>query len=156
MATTNNNQGDEPLTTTLERQVQTLDYFASHFIGGHRYRKFTACLMNIKQREDKTLRSYITRLNKEAISINEADDKILMVAFTNGLRKGKFLFSLYKNHVGHTLQCYVHERGRHAVGPRREAKEEAWQDRGRQQGLEIGGRIDSLNPPLEGSQTSPR
>ena len=30
-------------------------------------------------------------------SINEADDKILVAAFINGLRKGKFLFSLYKN-----------------------------------------------------------
>ena len=29
--------------------------------------------------------------------IDEVDDKILVVAFTNGLRKGKFLFSLYKN-----------------------------------------------------------
>ena len=71
--------------------------FASHFVGGHRYKKFTACLMNIKQREDETLRSYITCFNKEALPIDEADDKILMVAFTNGLWKGKFLFSLYKN-----------------------------------------------------------
>ena len=55
------------------------------------------CLMNIKQREDKTLRSYITRFNKEAFLIDEADDKILVPAFTNGLQKGKFLFSLYKN-----------------------------------------------------------
>ena len=53
--------------------------------------------MNIRQREDKSLRSYIGRFNKEALSIDEADDKILMAAFTNGLRKGKFLFSLYKN-----------------------------------------------------------
>ena len=29
--------------------------------------------------------------------IDEADDKILVAAFTNGLQKGKFLFSLYKN-----------------------------------------------------------
>ena len=29
--------------------------FTSHFIGGHRYKKSTACLMNIKQREDETL-----------------------------------------------------------------------------------------------------
>ena len=43
------------------------------------------------------LRSYITRFNKEALSIDEADDKILITAFTNGLWKGKFLFSLYKN-----------------------------------------------------------
>ncbi|XP_075655212.1 uncharacterized protein LOC142625440 [Castanea sativa] len=71
--------------------------FVSHFIGGHRYKKSTACLMNIKQREDKSLRSYITRFNKEVLSIDKADDKILVAVFTNGLRKGKFLFSLYKN-----------------------------------------------------------
>ena len=53
--------------------------------------------MSISQREDETLRSYIARFNKEAFSIDEADDKILVTAFTNGLWKGKFLFSLYKN-----------------------------------------------------------
>ena len=71
--------------------------FTAHFIGGHMYKKFTACLMSIKQREDETLRSYISRFNKESLSIDEADNKILVAAFTNGLRKGKFLFSLYKN-----------------------------------------------------------
>ena len=53
--------------------------------------------MSIKQREDETLRSYISRFNKETLSIDEVDDKILVAAFTNGLRNGKFLFSLYKN-----------------------------------------------------------
>ena len=71
--------------------------FALHFIEGHRYKKSTACLMNIRQWDDKTLTSYITHFNKEALSIDEAKDKILVVIFTNGLRKGKFLFSLYKN-----------------------------------------------------------
>ena len=28
--------------------------FASRFIGGHRYKKSTTCLMSIKQREDET------------------------------------------------------------------------------------------------------
>ena len=49
--------------------------------------------MNIKQREDETLRSYITRFNKKALLI----DEVVMAIFINGLRKGKFLFSLYKN-----------------------------------------------------------
>ena len=53
--------------------------------------------MSIKQREEETLRSYITHFNKEALSIDEADNKILVVAFTNRLQKGKFLFTLYKN-----------------------------------------------------------
>ena len=43
------------------------------------------------------LRSYISRFNKEALSIDEVDDKIFVAAFTNELRKGKFLSSLYKN-----------------------------------------------------------
>nr|XP_023899823.1 uncharacterized protein LOC112011708 [Quercus suber] len=71
--------------------------FALHFIGGRRYKKSIACLMSIRQREDETLRSYIARFNKEALSIDEADNKILVAAFMNGIRKGKFLFSLYKN-----------------------------------------------------------
>ena len=71
--------------------------FTAHFIGGHRYKKSTAYLMSIRQQEDKTLRSYISYFNKEALLIDKADDKILVAAFTNGLRKGKFLFSLYKN-----------------------------------------------------------
>ena len=71
--------------------------FTARFIWGHKYKNSMACLMSIRQWEDETLRSYISRFNKEALSINEVDDKILVVAFTNGLRKGKFLFSLYKN-----------------------------------------------------------
>ena len=61
------------------------------------YKKSTACLMSIKQWEDETLRLYIARFNKEILSIDEADDKILVAAFTNGLQKGSFLFFLYKN-----------------------------------------------------------
>ena len=53
--------------------------------------------MSIKQREDEMLRSYIARFNKEALSIDETDDKILVAAFMNGLQKVKFMFSLYKN-----------------------------------------------------------
>ena len=71
--------------------------FASHFIGRHWYKKSTACLMSIKQREDETLRSYIARFNKETPSIDETDNKILVATFTNGLQRGKFLLSLYKN-----------------------------------------------------------
>ena len=71
--------------------------FTLHFIGGHRYKRSTTCLISIKQQEDETLRVYITRFNKEALSIDETDDKILVTTFTNGLWKGKFLFSLYKN-----------------------------------------------------------
>ena len=43
------------------------------------------------------MRSYVTRFNKEALLINKANDKVLLIAFTNGLQSRKFLFSVYKN-----------------------------------------------------------
>ncbi|XP_030939711.1 uncharacterized protein LOC115964563 [Quercus lobata] len=113
----------------------------SHFIGGHRYKKSTTCLMNIKQQEDKMLRAYITRFNKEALSIDEADDKILVAAFTSGLRKGKFLFSLYKNDpktmtdVLYRATKYMNAEdallAREERPKKRERQEDTRQDRGR-------------------------
>ena len=113
--------------------------FASHFIGGHKYKKSTACLMNIKQREDETLRSYIPCFNKEALSIDEADDKILVATFTNDLLKGKFLVSLYKNDPKTMLDVLyraIKYMNAEDAFPRREAKKEGRQedarhDRGR-------------------------
>ena len=43
------------------------------------------------------MRSYVTRFNKESLLIDEADNKVLVTAFTNGLQSGEFLFSIYKN-----------------------------------------------------------
>ena len=54
-------------------------------------------ILSITQREDESLGSYVTHFNKEALLIDEADNKVLVTAFTRGLRPGEFLFSLYKN-----------------------------------------------------------
>ena len=72
-------------------------YFVTHFIGGQRYKRSLASLLNIKQREDESLRSYVTRFNKEVLLIVEANNKVLVIAFTNGLQSREFLFSIYKN-----------------------------------------------------------
>ena len=40
----------------------------------------------------------MTPFNEEALLIDEADDKVLVTTFTNGLKSGKFLFSIYKNY----------------------------------------------------------
>ena len=48
--------------------------------------------MNIKQWEDEMLRSYITCFNKEALSIDEVDDKILVAV-------GKTGFVSHKEHI---------------------------------------------------------
>ena len=139
--------------------------FTSHFIGGHKYKKSTACLMNIKQREDETLRSYITHFNKETLSIDKADDKIRMATFTNGLRKGKFLFSLYKNDLK-TISDVLYKATKymnaedallaHEDKPRkRERLEDTRQERGRKMARTGERRNDRrTKPPPTGRFTS--
>ena len=138
--------------------------FISHFIGGHRYKKSIACLMSIKQREDEMLRLYITRFNKEALSIDEADDKILVAAFTNGLRKGKFLFSLYKNdsktmsEVLYRATKYMNAEdalsAREDKSRKRERLEDARQDHGGKKPRTGDGREEKRPKPPGGRFTS--
>ena len=135
--------------------------FTSHFIGGHRYKKSTTCLMSFRQREDETLRSYITRFNKEALSIKEVDDKILVAAFTNGLQEGKFLFSLYKNDPKTMLEVlyravkYMNAKdallAREEKPRKRERLEDARQDQGRKK-PRIGDRRDERRPKPPGGR----
>ena len=134
--------------------------FTSHFIEGHRYKRSTACLMNIKQWEDEMLRSYITHFNKEALSIDEADNKILVAAFTNGLRKGKFLFSLYKNDlktmsdVLYRATKYMNAKdallAQEEKPKKRERQEDVQQDRGQKMAKTREWREDRCSkPPTE-------
>ena len=72
-------------------------HFVTHFIGGQRHIRSSVAILSITQREDESLRSYVTLFNKEALLINKANNKVLVTAFTHGLWPGEFLFSLYKN-----------------------------------------------------------
>ena len=38
----------------------------------------------------------MTHFNKDALLINEANDKVFVTTFTNGLQPGEFLFAIYK------------------------------------------------------------
>ena len=69
----------------------------SHTSSGDKDKRSSVAILSITQREDESLGSYVTHFNKEALLIDEADDKVLVTAFTRGLRPGEFLFSLYKN-----------------------------------------------------------
>jgi hypothetical protein len=71
--------------------------FFNHFIDGQRYGRLTTHLLNIKQKEGETLRSYLTRFNKETLLVDGADNKIVLTAFISGLQSGDFLFSVYKD-----------------------------------------------------------
>ena len=120
--------------------------------------------MSIRQRKDETLRSYIASFNKEALSIDEADDKILVATFTNGLRKGKFLFSLYKNDLK-TMSGVLYRAikymnvedallARKEKPKKRERQEDTWQDKGRKMVRIRDRRDDRRSKPPTGKFTS--
>ena len=120
--------------------------------------------MSIKQRKDEKLRSYIASFNKEALSIDEVDDKILLAAFTNGLRKGKFLFSLYKNDPK-TMSDVLYKATKYMNAedgllaqeekPRkRERQEDIQPDRGQKMARTGERREDRRSKPLAGKFTS--
>ena len=71
--------------------------FFNHFIGGQRYGRPTTHLLNVKQKEGETLRSYLTRFNKETLLVDGVDDKVVLTAFISGLQSGDFFFSVYKD-----------------------------------------------------------
>ena len=93
--------------------------------------------MSIKHCEDEMLRSYITRINKEALPIDEMEDKILVAAVTNELQKGKFLFSLYKTMSNVLYRVIKHMNAedtllaREEKPKKRERQEDVRPDRGR-------------------------
>lgn len=68
-----------------------------YFIVGQWHKRSSVSIFNVKQHDDESLRSYFTQFNKEELLIDEANDKVLVTAFTNGLWFGNFLFSIYKN-----------------------------------------------------------
>ena len=46
--------------------------------------------------ENESLRSFITRFNREALTVDEMDDKLLLAAFCNGVNSDLFIHKLYE------------------------------------------------------------
>lgn len=81
---------------TISTFKELSKHFFTHFIRGGRHKRSSAAILNINQRDDESLTSYVTCFNKEALLIDEVDDKVLVIAFINGLQPEEFLFSIYK------------------------------------------------------------
>ena len=70
--------------------------FVNNFIGGQRHKRYSSSLLTIEQGENESLWSFITRFNIEALSVDEVDDKLLLVAFHNGVNSDLFIHKLYE------------------------------------------------------------
>lgn len=70
--------------------------FVNNFIGGQRHKHSLSSLLTIEQGENESLRSFITCFNKEALAMDEMDDKLLLVAFHNGVNSNLIIHKLYE------------------------------------------------------------
>ena len=70
--------------------------FVNNFIGGQRHKRSSSSLLTIEQGENESLQSFITRFNREALTVDEIDDKLLLAAFHNGVNSNLFIHKLYK------------------------------------------------------------
>ncbi|XP_075659124.1 uncharacterized protein LOC142629004 [Castanea sativa] len=70
--------------------------FVNNFIGGQRHKHSSSNLLTIEQGDNKSLQSFITRFNREALTVDEMDDKLLLVAFYNGVNANLFIHKLYE------------------------------------------------------------
>ena len=65
--------------------AQLSSLFFNHFIGGQQCGQPTTHLLNVKRKKGETLRSYLTRFNKEMLLVDGIDDKVVLTAFIFGL-----------------------------------------------------------------------
>ena len=71
-------------------------FFVNNFIGRQRHKRSSSSLLTIEQGENESLRSFITRFNKEALTVDEVDDKLLLAAFHSGVNSDIFIHKLYE------------------------------------------------------------
>ena len=80
-------------------------HFITHFIGGQRYKRSSASLLNIKQREDESLRSYVTWFNKEALLIERPMTRFWLHLLPMGSNLENFFFPFTRMTGGQWLTC---------------------------------------------------
>ena len=89
--------------------------FVKNFIGGQRHKRSSSSLLSIEQGENESLRSFITRFNREALIVYKMDDKLLLAAFHNGINSDLFIHKLYEQEpqtmaeLVHSAQNFMNE-----------------------------------------------
>jgi len=82
-----------PNTITSFQELSKL--FVNNFVKGQMHKCSSSSLLNIEQGENESLRSFISRFNREALLVDEMDDKILLATFHNGVISDLFIHKLY-------------------------------------------------------------
>lgn len=67
-----------------------------HFVNSKRLYRGSNFLVNIKQGEQESLGSYISRFNVATLEVYNLDHAVTMITIKSGLQRCPFLFSLEK------------------------------------------------------------
>ena len=70
--------------------AQLSQLFTDHFVSGRRREKTSVELMAIKQGKDETLRDFLGRFNKEAVSVSSIKPDVVILALQHGLQPGPY------------------------------------------------------------------
>lgn len=81
--------------TKYYKFLSRVKLFINSFVGGQSHKRSSSSLLNIKQGKNESLRSFISQFNKEALLVDEMDDKILLATFHNRVISNLFIHKLY-------------------------------------------------------------
>ena len=81
--------------------------FINNFIGGQMHKCSSSSLLAIEQGENESLQSFITCFNREPLTVDEMDDKLMLAAFHNGVSSDLFIHKLYDQEL-QTMAELVH------------------------------------------------
>ena len=70
--------------------------FVNNFIGEQRHKRSSSSLLTIEQGENERLQYFNTRFNREALTVDEMDEKLLLAAFHNGVHSDLFIHKFYE------------------------------------------------------------
>ena len=92
---------------TVDSFEELSKLFVNNFIEGQRHKHSLSNLLTIEQGENESLWSFITCFNKEALTVDEMKDKLLLVAFHNRVNYDLFIHKLYEQEL-QTMAELVH------------------------------------------------
>ncbi|XP_071920768.1 uncharacterized protein [Coffea arabica] len=131
-------QGLPPRSVRSFSQLARL--FAAQFVSSRAYSKTAAHLMTVHQRPEESLREYMVRFNNESLQVRDRDDKVVMAAFVNGLRKQKLYTEFVERPPKSVREMLdrAHEKANAEEANRLKGVQERLRDDKRRKGADLG------------------
>ncbi|XP_071939390.1 uncharacterized protein [Coffea arabica] len=114
--------------------------FVAQFVSSRAFSKTTAHLMTVHQGPEESLREYMVRFNNESLQVRDRDDKVVMAAFVNGLRKQKLYTEFVEKPPKSVREMLdrAHEKANAEEANRLKGAQEKLRDDKRRRGADLG------------------